>query len=89
MKCKNWDSYNKKCSVPEYRWNKHGRCPKYDSTDSNCNVLKDYKPRMVRVKAWGFSADGDKLTSVCMFIHPLHNIPCTILCDKKYLRGGK
>jgi len=82
-KCKYWT--RGECRGYGYE-KSEGLCPK--NTDTDCNIIPAKKPRMARVKAWGFVAFG-RCTSASIDRDGTFNKPCTILIDRKHLKEAK
>ena len=62
------------CLHPKWKISRHSYC------------IPHKKPRMVRVKAWGFVAFG-RCTSASIDRDDTFNKSCTILIDRKHLKG--
>lgn len=87
MKCKYGPTYSDKCG--------YHNCPSGRVHNNDwCDIRpeKNPKPKMVRVKAWAFKADGTGYDASGWHCVPEQydgTVPCTILIDKKYLKEAK
>jgi hypothetical protein len=91
MKCKYADKDTGECYCKKYYTDKEGEqhCIMHPYTTDMCNMKKP-KLKLVRIKAWTHRfEDGSMEYSSTGLFRDHFTIPCTILIDKKYLKGSK